>query len=109
MGHFGQNCSETCSIHCQKPEECDHLDGSCMCQPGWKGKDCKQGKVKVCQKHQRSLIMLMVLVCVSLDGRVKIVNKVKVKSVRNQRSAIMWMVLVCVSLDGRVKIVNKVK
>ena len=49
VGLFGQNCSETCSIHCQKTEKCDPVDGSCICQPGWKGKDCKQGKVKVCQ------------------------------------------------------------
>ena len=85
-----------------------HVDGFCMCQPGWKGKDCEQGKVKVCQEPEKC-VMWMVLVCVSLDGRVKIINKVKLKSVRNQRSVIMWMVLVCVSLDGRVKIVNKVK
>ena len=53
MGNFGQNCSETCSIHCQKPEKCDRVDGSCMCEPGWKGKDCKQGKVKVCQVPEK--------------------------------------------------------
>ena len=121
MGNFGQNCSETCSIHCQEPEQCyhvdgscmcqpgwkgkdckqgnikvcqetekcDHVDGSCMCQPGWKGKDCKQGNVKVCQENQRSLIMSMVLVSVSLDGRVTIVNNVMFKPVRNQRSVII--------------------
>ena len=58
---------------------------------------------------QRSVTVWMVLVCVNLDRSVKIVNKVKLKSVRKQGSVIMWMVLVCVSLDGRVKIVNKVK
>ena len=34
-------------------------------------------------RNQRSVIMWMVLVGVSLDGRVKIVNKVKLKSARN--------------------------
>ena len=53
--------------------------------------------------NQKSVIMWMVLVCVSLDGRVKIVNKVKLKSVMNQRNVIRLMVLVCVSLDVKGK------
>ena len=88
MGSFGQNCGETCSIHCQEPGKCDHVDGSCMCQSGWKGEDCKQGKVQVCQVPER---------CEHVDDSCmcqpgylgKIVNKVKLKYVRNQRSVIM--------------------
>ena len=44
----------------------------------------------------------MVLVCVCLDGRVKIVNKVKSKFVRYQRSVIMWIVFVRVRGGGKV-------
>ncbi|KAK3781850.1 hypothetical protein RRG08_056780, partial [Elysia crispata] len=44
-GKFGENCQNNCSTHCAGNKNgCSHIDGSCSsgCDPGYKGKMCKQ-------------------------------------------------------------------
>ncbi|XP_052251424.1 receptor-type tyrosine-protein phosphatase kappa-like isoform X2 [Dreissena polymorpha] len=38
--HYGQNCSDRCSVHCESV--CSKVDGTCSCKPGWKGSLCTE-------------------------------------------------------------------
>lgn len=46
-GHYGVNCSDTCSPHCQA-DTCDHVTGVCIsgCEDGYKGQLCRKRKLK---------------------------------------------------------------
>ena len=41
-GLFGNNCLDSCSVHCKVPRECDKVTGHCFngCQPGWGDQTC---------------------------------------------------------------------
>ena len=41
---FGQNCRERCSENCKNSGVCDHIDGHCDCEEGYKGDTCIEGK-----------------------------------------------------------------
>nr|XP_022311632.1 receptor-type tyrosine-protein phosphatase epsilon-like [Crassostrea virginica] len=35
--YYGMNCSNSCPINCKT---CKHTDGTCSCNPGWRGPNC---------------------------------------------------------------------
>ena len=41
-GFWGPQCSKSCSNNCLY-EQCNQLDGSCPCQPGYRGENCTEG------------------------------------------------------------------
>lgn len=45
-GHFGLNCRELCSDHCENSDPCDHVSGVCTggCQDGYMGEYCNSCK-----------------------------------------------------------------
>ena len=43
QGKYGRDCAEDCI--CRSVIECNHIDGSCSCQPGYTGDDCTQGEI----------------------------------------------------------------
>lgn len=42
-GQFGSDCQDRCE--CQNSGQCDRQTGQCVCQPGWTGERCENGKV----------------------------------------------------------------
>ena len=42
-GFWEPQCSKSCSDNCLH-EQCNQLDGSCPCKPGYKGQHCKVGE-----------------------------------------------------------------
>ncbi|KAH9488616.1 hypothetical protein Btru_061289 [Bulinus truncatus] len=40
--HFGQNCSLQCACNTSNTEDCDDVNGTCTCNPGWGGNNCSQ-------------------------------------------------------------------
>lgn len=42
-GRFGSDCQDRCE--CQNSGQCDRQTGQCVCQPGWTGERCENGKV----------------------------------------------------------------
>lgn len=48
-GHFGVDCSKSCSGHCMNNEPCDHITGVCPrgCQDGYNGTFCNACKINV--------------------------------------------------------------
>jgi len=44
-GMFGLNCTKKCA--CRNDAKCDPIDGTCTCEPGWKGKTCSQRACKL--------------------------------------------------------------
>lgn len=45
-GYFGKDCENMCGW-CFNNDVCDYVDGFCLdsCFVGWKGLDCKEGKL----------------------------------------------------------------
>lgn len=48
-GYYGNNCSNTCG-NCANGASCNHVTGNCpgvipRCRVGWKGEQCKSGKI----------------------------------------------------------------
>ena len=41
-GMFGANCASTCT--CINGASCNHVNGTCTCQDGFIGVNCKNGK-----------------------------------------------------------------
>lgn len=48
VGHFGQDCSETC-INSYTCDGCNDVSGSCDygCRPGWIGYFCQKSKTLI--------------------------------------------------------------
>uniref|UniRef100_A0A2C9JEB6 Uncharacterized protein n=1 Tax=Biomphalaria glabrata TaxID=6526 RepID=A0A2C9JEB6_BIOGL len=40
--HWGQNCSNVCQCDVSNSQDCDDVNGTCTCKPGWTGTNCKQ-------------------------------------------------------------------
>lgn len=40
-GSYGYGCRQVCD--CLNNSTCDHMTGTCYCNPGWKGTRCDQG------------------------------------------------------------------
>ena len=43
-GQWGVNCSNQCTCDVQNSRECVKDNGTCVCEAGWQGNDCKQDK-----------------------------------------------------------------
>lgn len=41
-GLYGYGCYQVCD--CLNNSTCDHMTGTCYCNPGWKGTRCDQGE-----------------------------------------------------------------
>uniref|UniRef100_A0A2C9JE70 Cubilin n=1 Tax=Biomphalaria glabrata TaxID=6526 RepID=A0A2C9JE70_BIOGL len=41
--HYGANCTSVCSCHTTNTADCNDVNGTCSCKPGWTGADCSQG------------------------------------------------------------------
>lgn len=42
---YGLNCNSTC--RCQNQSRCRESDGICLCEPGFYGPTCSEGKLNV--------------------------------------------------------------
>ncbi len=42
-GRFGSDCQDRC--YCLNGAQCDRQTGQCVCQPGWTGQRCENGKI----------------------------------------------------------------
>ncbi|XP_055859523.1 fibrillin-1-like isoform X4 [Biomphalaria glabrata] len=40
--HWGQNCSNVCQCDVSNSQDCNDVNGTCTCKPGWTGTNCKQ-------------------------------------------------------------------
>ena len=40
---YGQDCANTCSCVAENTADCDNVDGTCTCKPGFDGSDCESG------------------------------------------------------------------
>ena len=40
-GEFGQNCASMCQCEADHTVSCNHVNGNCTCNKGWKGNECK--------------------------------------------------------------------
>lgn len=40
-GFYGIRCEEKCSCKQNNTIECNRINGSCTCMPGWEGSDCE--------------------------------------------------------------------
>lgn len=44
-GTYGFGCRQVCE--CLNNSTCDHMTGTCYCNPGWKGSRCDQGRTSL--------------------------------------------------------------
>lgn len=42
---YGENCANKCT--CKNDGQCDPVNGSCVCPPGWTGPTCEEGACPV--------------------------------------------------------------
>lgn len=58
QGHYGRDCSQTCSTNCHIENQCNRFNGECDegCKPGWTGITCDQSKTFI--SHQKLLYIL---------------------------------------------------
>ena len=40
---YGQDCVNKCSCVAENTADCDNVDGSCTCKPGFLGSNCEAG------------------------------------------------------------------